>query len=145
MGYDGRHRFPRPPEEVWDAIGRLDRFEAWWGWLSGFSVSGDGLVPGSVLEGWVSPPVPYRMHVLVAIERCVPAREVDAEVSGDLRGPARLRMEGDDRQTIVSASWSLEMMQWPMRMAARVAHPLLRFGHDRVVDMTVAGFRRQLG
>jgi len=31
-----------------------------------------------------------------------------------------------------------------MRLAARAAAPLLRWGHDRVVDMTVAGFRRQL-
>jgi hypothetical protein len=36
------------------------------------------------------------------------------------------------------------MMQRPMRLAARVAYPLLRWGHDRVVEATVAGFRRQL-
>jgi len=31
-----------------------------------------------------------------------------------------------------------------MRIAARVAYPLLRWGHDRVVDATVDGLRRQL-
>jgi hypothetical protein len=36
------------------------------------------------------------------------------------------------------------MMQRPMRVAARVASPVLRWGHDRVVDATVAGFRRHL-
>ena len=36
------------------------------------------------------------------------------------------------------------MMQRPMRLAARVAHPVLRWGHDRVVEMTVNGFRRHL-
>jgi hypothetical protein len=36
------------------------------------------------------------------------------------------------------------MMQRPMRIAARVAYPLLRWGHDRVVDATVDGLRRQL-
>jgi len=36
-------------------------------------------------------------------------------------------------------------MQRPMRVAARVAYPVLRWGHDRVVDATVAGFRRHLG
>jgi hypothetical protein len=36
------------------------------------------------------------------------------------------------------------MMQRPMRVAARVAPPVLRWGHDRVVDATVAGFRRHL-
>ncbi len=36
------------------------------------------------------------------------------------------------------------MMQRPMRLADRVAHPLLQWGHDRVVDVTVTGFRRHL-
>jgi len=31
-----------------------------------------------------------------------------------------------------------------MRSVARFAHPLLRWGHDRVVDATVASFRRQV-
>jgi len=41
-------------------------------------------------------------------------------------------------------TWSIEMMQRPMRMAARLAHPLMRWGHDRVVETTVAGYRRHL-
>jgi hypothetical protein len=47
--------------------------------------------------------------------------------------------------TVVSVAWTIEMMQRPMRLAALVAAPLLRWGHDRVVETTVAGFRRQLG
>ena len=31
-----------------------------------------------------------------------------------------------------------------MRVAARLASPLLRWGHDRVVEVTVVGFRRNL-
>ena len=144
MVHEGRYRFEATPEEMWDVIGRLDRFEGWWGWLSSFSVRGDGLAPGSVLEGVVSPPVPYRMRVTVTIERCVAPHELDALVGGDLRGPARLRLDPDGDGTVARTWWELEMMQWPMRAACRVAKPMLRFAHDRVVDMTVAGFRRQL-
>jgi hypothetical protein len=36
------------------------------------------------------------------------------------------------------------MMQRPMRIASRLAHPLLVKAHDVVVDVTVAGFRRHL-
>ena len=144
MVHEGRYRFEATPEEMWDVIGRLDRFEGWWGWLSSFSVRGDGLAPGSVLEGVVSPPVPYRMRVTVTIERCVVPHELDALVGGDLRGPARLRLDPDGDGTVARAWWELEMMQWPMRAACRVAKPMLRFAHDRGVDMTVAGFRRQL-
>jgi hypothetical protein len=31
-----------------------------------------------------------------------------------------------------------------MRLASRVGRPLLQWGHDRVVEMTVAGFRRRI-
>jgi hypothetical protein len=31
-----------------------------------------------------------------------------------------------------------------MRLASRFGHPLLKWGHDRVVESTVAGFRRRL-
>jgi hypothetical protein len=41
-------------------------------------------------------------------------------------------------------AWTVEMMQRPMRLADRMAHPLLQWGHDRVVEITVAGFRRRL-
>jgi hypothetical protein len=36
------------------------------------------------------------------------------------------------------------MMQRPMRIAARVAHPILCWGHDRVVEATVQSFSRVL-
>jgi hypothetical protein len=36
------------------------------------------------------------------------------------------------------------MMPRAMRVAARLGSPLLRWGHDRVVEMTVARFRSQL-
>jgi hypothetical protein len=36
------------------------------------------------------------------------------------------------------------MMQTPMRITSRFAHPLLRWGHDRVVEITVRSFRRHL-
>jgi hypothetical protein len=38
----------------------------------------------------------------------------------------------------------MEMRQPAMRLAGRIGRPLLQWGHDRVVEMTVAGFRRQI-
>jgi dihydrofolate reductase len=43
--------------------------------------------------------------------------------------------------TRVAVAWSLEMRSLPLRFAARVAYPLMRWGHDQVVEMAVAGFR----
>ena len=168
MDYAGRFTFPVTPLELWSAIERIDQFERWWSWLGDLQLDGDGLRAGSVLRGTVAPPVPYRMRVAVELGRCEPGELIDAAVTGDLAGEARLRLEPAGRgtldgnplsgesarsgtgaaepvsSTVAEVTWSLEMKQLPMRVAARFAYPLLRWGHDRVVEATVAGFRRQL-
>ncbi len=142
--YSGSFLFPVPPEALWSAIEEMEHFEGWWSWLSDFQLDGPGLQAGSVLRGVVSPPVPYRMTVRVQLDRCEPARRVEATVHGDLEGPARLTLEPTADGTRADVSWRIEMTQRRMRVASLLAGPLLRWGHDRVVEMTVRGFRRQL-
>ena len=147
MSYTGRFRFPVSPLELWAAMARVDQFERWWNWLTDLRLEGGPLQTGSVLRGTVAPPVPYRMRVAVELERCLPGQLIDANVSGDLDGTASLCLqpeESDPRGTVASVAWSLEMKQLPMRVAARFAYPLLKWGHDCVVEATVAGFRSQL-
>jgi uncharacterized protein YndB with AHSA1/START domain len=134
-----------PPGAVWVAIERFDQYEKWWHWLSELSVEGDGLQAGSVLHGVVSPPVPYRMCIDVTIVASARPRSIEAVVSGDLVGPASLRLRRSGSGTAAEVAWTIEMMQLPMRMASRVAHPLLQWGHDRVVQWTIAGFARRTG
>jgi hypothetical protein len=163
IGYSATHKFRIPPDQLWIAIGRTDRFGSWWGWLeefrtekpigdnpTGANVSGEetgGLQAGSVLRGVVAPPVPYRMRVEVDILRVLPPVEVEAAVHGDLEGRARLSIHpagtGSNDSTI-DISWEVEMMQRPMRIACRFGYPLLKWGHDRVIEMTVSSFRRQV-
>jgi hypothetical protein len=133
-----------PPEVVWRKIERSEEFEGWWGWLCDFRLEGEGLVAGSVLHGVVNPPVPYRMTLRVELTRCSPPTAIDAIVEGDLRGSARLNMEPDGDGTRASVGWSIEMMQMPMRLAARVARPLLVWGHDKVVEMTVRSLPHEI-
>jgi len=142
--YDGTFTFPVSPAQLWATIVQVDRFSSWWDWLQEFSVEGVGLEAGTVLHGIVVPPLPYRMRIDVVVEECVPGRRVVALVHGDLEGSARLTFEGDDATTSAHATWTVEMMQRPMRLAATIAHPLLVWGHDRVVDATVDGLRRRL-
>jgi hypothetical protein len=150
IDYWGRFSFRAAPDAVWARIMAVDRFEGWWGWLSEFQVEGcradnGGLQAGSVLRGVVAPPLPYRMRLRVDIEHCRPPSRIDAAVHGDLEGRAALRLEARDDGTAAEVGWTIEMMQRPMRLAARVAHPVLRWGHDRVVESTVQSFARTLG
>ncbi len=138
------YRFPVPPAVVWSSIEDVEDFPAWWGWLGHFRVQGNGLKAGSVLEGTVTPPLPYRMHVQVTLDRSQPPQRIEATVRGDLAGDALLRLTPTDDGSEVEVAWTIEMRQRAMRAVARVAHPLLRWGHDRVVEATVAGFRQHL-
>jgi len=142
--YRAEHRFPVCPEVLWGELERTDEFERWWRWLGDLRLEGDGLVPGSVLRGVVSPPVPYRMRVEVVLVSAVRAATIEAEVHGDLDGWARLALHDEPDGTRVVVAWSVEMLQRPMRIASRFGLPVLQWGHDRVVEVTVAGFRRHL-
>ena len=142
--YEGMFHLDLPPEEVWAIISRTDRFQDWWGWLRELETEGSALQTGSVLRGVVVPPLPYRMRLEVVLVKSTRPHRIDAVVSGDLRGDASLTFtpDGDGTQAIIG--WDIEMMQKPMRLAARLAHPVLRWGHDLVVHATVEGFRRLL-
>lgn len=129
---------------MWDAIQEVDQFEAWWPWLEEFRLEGGTLRAGSVLHGVVSPPLPYRMRIRVEITRCEPPTGMDAVIHGDLEGLASLEVRAREGGAEAEVAWTVEMMQRPMRLASRFGRPLLQWGHDRVVDMTVAGFRRRL-
>ncbi|MHB8219585.1 MAG: SRPBCC family protein [Acidimicrobiales bacterium] len=147
--YEGGFDLSLSPEEVWESIGRTDSFEAWWPWLRELRLEGDGLVPGAHLRGVVTPPLPYRMRIDVELESCVAPQSIDAAVHGDLEGRAYLRLApaspaSGGSGTRATVGWSIEMKQRPMRVAAIFTYPLLRWGHDRVVDATIDGFRRHV-
>jgi carbon monoxide dehydrogenase subunit G len=142
--YRRAFEFGLTPIEVWAAIERVDQFERWWPWLQEFGMEGASLAVGSVLHGVVVPPLPYRMRIGVALTACEEPTAIDASINGDLEGWAQLRVAPSDGGSRIEVAWSVEMMQRPMRVASRFGLPLLQWGHDRVVESTVAGFRRRL-
>jgi carbon monoxide dehydrogenase subunit G len=142
--YRGRHEFPVSPAELWDVIQEVDQFEGWWPWLEEFRLVGGSLQTGAVLSGVVAPPLPYRMRIEVVLTRYKPHHSIQALIHGDLEGEAAIELWERGVGTEVDVSWTVEMMQTPMRLADRLAHPVLQWGHDRVVELTVAGFRKRL-
>lgn len=143
IDYHGTFAFPLPPPRLWEVIERFDLFESWWAWLADFRAGDGGLADGNVLAGTVVPPVPYRLHLIIRLERCVRPRLIEAAVGGDASGRAVLRLEPAGDGTSAEVAWSLGMRSAPLRAAAALAYPLMRWGHDRVVDMAVSGFRQR--
>lgn len=144
LTYRNSFRFDLAPELVWDRLEQVDRYGDWWPWFSGCRLEGDGLSAGSVLRGTVTPPIPYRMVLRIEFVSCARPYVIEAAVDGDLRGDAELRLHPDSGGTRVEVAWTVEMQQPAMRLAARIGRPILQWGHDRVVEMTAAGFRRQI-
>jgi len=144
IAYRRAFEFNVAPAALWAGIERVDQFERWWPWLQEFRMEGESLAEGSVLHGVVVPPLPYRMRIRVELTRCEAPVAIDALIGGDLEGRARLRVRPNDIGSLVEVAWTVEMMQRPMRLASRIGLPLLQWGHDRVVESTVAGFRRRL-
>lgn len=136
--------FPVSPARMWEILDQVERYPTWWAWLRDFAAApvGAGLTSGTVLRGTVVPPVPYRLSVQVTFERCAPPALVEATVDGDLRGTAMLELTAAGDGTTASVAWTLQILSPPLRVAARVALPLVRWGHDQVVARAVAGFRR---
>jgi carbon monoxide dehydrogenase subunit G len=144
MSYQGAFALRVPPEQVWNAIQDVDRFQQWWGWLTELRLDGPGLRPGAVLTGVISPPLPYRMNVSLVLDACVRPSLIHGAVHGNLEGVAELRLSREGAGTLASVAWTFEMTQPAMRLAALVAYPVLRWGHDRVVASTVSDFHRHL-
>jgi uncharacterized protein YndB with AHSA1/START domain len=142
--YRRGYGFRLAPERLWQQLEQVDQFERWWPWLTEFELEGEGLSVGSVLTGMVNPPLPYRMRLRIEVVECIRPRAVTATIGGDLVGESRLRFRPDAAGTWVDAAWTVEMQQPAMRLASRVGRPVLQWGHDRVVAMTVAGFRRRI-
>jgi carbon monoxide dehydrogenase subunit G len=136
--------FDLPPDQIWSRLEEFDQFESWWSWLSDFRVEGEGLQAGSVLYGSINPPLPYRMDVRVELVECDRPTAIRARISGDLIGDAHLRFEPEAAGTLAKVTWAIEMRQPAMGLASRIGHPVLQWGHDRVVELTVAGFRRRI-
>jgi hypothetical protein len=144
ISYRRAYEFGLSPVELWAVIEQVDQFESWWPWLEEFRLEGDSLAVGSVLHGVVAPPLPYRMRIRVELTRCEPAVAIEAVIHGDLEGEAQLSIRPSASGTRAEVAWTVEMMQRPMRLASRFGHPLLQWGHDRVVEVTVAGFQRRI-
>jgi carbon monoxide dehydrogenase subunit G len=142
--YQRDYRFDLAPDRLWDSIEEVDQFERWWPWLTEFRLEGDGLSAGSVLHGVVTPPLPYRMRLRVELVDCDRPHAIEATIGGDLIGTGRLRLRPAAEGTLAEVSWRVEMRQPAMRLASRIGRPVLQWGHDRVVEMTVAGFRRRI-
>ncbi len=143
FAFDQQWRFAVSPTELWSAIGDIEHYPTWWPWLRAFDTGGGGIEPGTRARCTVRGPLPYQLGFTVTLDDVEPAALVVARVEGDLHGPARLEIQPDGEMTVARLVWAVELRDPVLRTAARVARPLMEWGHDWVVDNGVRQFRGQ--
>ena len=140
---DRRHRFDVDRQVLWAAITSVEDFSAWWPWLRGFD--GERLAVGETWDCTVQPPLPYSLHFVLEIDEVVPYELVTARVSGDLTGSARLEVRDlsseEETRSEIRLTSDLEPANPVLRTFALMARPVVRFGHDWVLDTGVQQFR----
>jgi hypothetical protein len=139
--YRRRFAFDASPEILWAA---LEDFWSWgelstWVWY--LEVHGQGLSDLTVVCATVATPVGHAMRVVLELERCVPVELIVATVSGDLMGEGRLLLQGDNGGTRAEVASAFEMLPRSLRAVARVAGPVLRWGHNVLAESTIETFK----
>jgi carbon monoxide dehydrogenase subunit G len=133
IDYAGSFLVSAAPEAVWSILEDLEYFDRNSPWLRSLTIDTPGLRTGSVLHGTISTPLPSGIRLRIALNQVSRPYLIVATVHGDLQGEARLSLLPDGQWTRAEVRWTVEIVQRPMRAMARVAHPVLRRGHDTVV------------
>jgi hypothetical protein len=121
----------------------LGAYRRWWPWLSRFE--GEAFAAGEAWRCAVRPPLPYVLRFTIRLDEIDPCRSAAATVDGDIVGTASLTLQplDDGAATEVRLVSQLAPANPVLRQVARLAAPVVRMGHDWVLDTGAAQFRRQ--
>jgi hypothetical protein len=123
---------------VWKHIVAVDDYRRWWPWLRRFDAA--GLVAGDTWSCVVQPPLPYAVRFTVTLDEVIDCERVTATIGGEIEGIASLDLteRGDGCEARLVSD--LAPANSFLRGVARVARPLVRFGHDWVLDTGAGQF-----
>jgi hypothetical protein len=140
FAFDRTFDFDVSPGELWLRLSDTSSFRVWWPWLRSFDPV--PLAPGARTTCAIGPPLPYVVTVDITVREVIPEELVRVSVSRDLEGPARLEIESNGLGSTARLVWEVAVARPALRAAARVARPVLLWGHDWVVNRGVEQFRR---
>lgn len=119
--------------ELWERLTSTDEYLDWWPWLRRFD-DGGGFEESQRWACLVAPPLPYRVAFEVTLDRVERAQRVDATVTGDIAGTARLTLIDHRRGCVARLESVLQPSHPVLRGYGLVARPLVEMGHGWVLD-----------
>ncbi|HEX4868133.1 MAG TPA: SRPBCC family protein [Acidimicrobiales bacterium] len=135
---DRRYTFAVAPEDLWATVTQVDRYQEWWPWLRRFD--GTELVQDARWRCTVQPPLPYAVRFAVCLDQVDAPMAARATVSGDVVGHAHITIGPAAAGSEVHVRATLSPANGFLRVVSRVAGPVVRFGHDWVLDSAVRQF-----
>lgn len=130
---DRSWQFGVPREALWEHINATAEYPSWWPWLREFDCSGP-IVEGGRWSCAVVPPLSYTVRFTIEFGRVEVGRVVDAVITGDIEGTARLTIESRSDGSNARLVSSLRPSNPLLRGFATVARPLVGYGHDWILD-----------
>ena len=140
---DREYRFPFEPDALWSALSATSDYQRWWPWLREFEAR--GLVAGDRWRCTVKPPLPYSLRFTIELIDVVPVTTLSATISGDIAGRARIDIEPDDGGSRLHLTSTLAPSNRAFAVIATVARPVVKRGHDWVLDTGAAQFAEHAG
>jgi hypothetical protein len=138
---DRRYEFAVSPDELWQRLIDVPTYPTWWPWLRDFD--GERLAAGEVWRCTVQPPLPYRVRFTVRLEE-VAEHVVAATVAGEIVGTAALTIEPRDDGCAVHLVADLGPDRHALRALSVALRPLVRFGHNWVLDTGARQFAQRV-
>jgi uncharacterized protein YndB with AHSA1/START domain len=136
---DRRYQFAAEPSELWSTMVQIGDYQSWWPWLHHFAA--EDFEPGEVWACTVQPPLPYSLSFHITLDEVEPERFVTATIDGDIFGDARIDLTPTAEGTELRLVSNLGPSNTVLRAIAKVARPVVRFGHDWVIDSGLRQFR----
>lgn len=138
---DRHYEFAVGPDELWAAVTRVEDYRRWWPWLR--RLRAEAFAEGETWACLVQPPLPYSLRLRVTLDEVVAPRFVTATIGGDIEGHAGLDITPAGEGSRLRLVSTLTPTNAVLRAFARVAQPVVRYGHDWVLDTGVRQFRQR--
>ena len=119
----------------------VQHYRTWWPWLHEFDAR--ALSAGEVWRCRIQPPLPYQVRVSLRLDQVVERHRVSATVTGDVTGTAAIELSRTARGTTVHLVSSLAPRHPALRALSVVGGPMIRAGHDWVLDAGARDFDRR--
>ena len=138
-------RFDAPLHAVWNAIADADRWSLWWpGVASVVLAPGDAQGLGALRRCTCRGALPLRLRFDARVTRLEPPSLIEGRTCGDLQGLGRCQLRHAQGQTLVRFDWQVRTTGFWLNRLAPLAHALLRWNHDRLMQAGGRGLERYL-